>query len=61
MTGRLAVALAIVGLAVSFYPAYRFGSEFMPPLNEGDLLYMPTTASSIVTFLHLSTTRINGR
>jgi Cu(I)/Ag(I) efflux system membrane protein CusA/SilA len=28
---------------VSFYPATRLGSEFMPTLNEGTLFYMPTT------------------
>jgi Cu(I)/Ag(I) efflux system membrane protein CusA/SilA len=29
------------------YPFRRLGSEFMPPLNEGDLLYMPTTLPGI--------------
>jgi copper/silver efflux system protein len=38
--GTLAVA-AIVALA-TVWPALRLGSEFMPPLDEGDLLYMPT-------------------
>ncbi|MEW6168519.1 MAG: efflux RND transporter permease subunit [Pseudomonadota bacterium] len=38
--GTLAVA-AIVALA-TLWPALRLGSEFMPPLDEGDLLYMPT-------------------
>ncbi|UCF55789.1 MAG: efflux RND transporter permease subunit, partial [Deltaproteobacteria bacterium] len=41
----LFLALAVV--AVSLYPASRLGSEFMPPLNEGDLLYMPTTLPGI--------------
>ena len=36
-----AAALALVGLTA--WPASQIGSEFMPPLNEGDLLYMPTT------------------
>jgi Cu/Ag efflux pump CusA len=35
--------LAVVVLAVTWIPLKRMGSEFMPPLNEGDLLYMPTT------------------
>jgi Cu(I)/Ag(I) efflux system membrane protein CusA/SilA len=35
----LAAAVLIVGL----WPATRLGSEFMPPLDEGDLMYMPTT------------------
>jgi Cu(I)/Ag(I) efflux system membrane protein CusA/SilA len=37
----LAIAAAVV--AVGFWPANRLGSEFMPPLDEGDLMYMPTT------------------
>jgi Cu(I)/Ag(I) efflux system membrane protein CusA/SilA len=41
---RFAVlATALVLLLASFYPWSRIGSEFMPPLDEGDLLYMPTT------------------
>jgi Cu(I)/Ag(I) efflux system membrane protein CusA/SilA len=39
------VAILIVG--VSLFPLTRIGSEFMPPLNEGDLLYMPTTLPGI--------------
>ena len=34
-----AAAVLIVGL----WPATQLGSEFMPPLDEGDLMYMPTT------------------
>ncbi|MBF0284227.1 MAG: efflux RND transporter permease subunit [Magnetococcales bacterium] len=37
------VALALAILAASVIPAQRLGSEFMPDLNEGTLLYMPTT------------------
>jgi Cu(I)/Ag(I) efflux system membrane protein CusA/SilA len=37
----LAIAAAI--LVVGLWPATRIGSEFMPPLDEGDLMYMPTT------------------
>ncbi len=33
---------AVVVLAITVWPASRLGSEFMPPLDEGDLLYMPT-------------------
>jgi Cu(I)/Ag(I) efflux system membrane protein CusA/SilA len=36
------LALAAVLLGVSAWPLLRLGSEFMPPLDEGDLLYMPT-------------------
>ena len=34
-------------LIASVWPATRLGSEFMPPLNEGDLMYMPTTYPGI--------------
>jgi Cu(I)/Ag(I) efflux system membrane protein CusA/SilA len=34
---------ALIVLAVTAWPLTRLGSEFMPPLDEGDLLYMPTT------------------
>lgn len=37
------LALALILLASSIYPVRQIGSEFMPPLDEGDLLYMPTT------------------
>ncbi|RUP07409.1 efflux RND transporter permease subunit [Hyphomicrobium sp.] len=39
----LTIALAVVILGVSVWPATQVGSEFMPNLNEGTLLYMPTT------------------
>jgi len=39
----LAGAILVVGL----WPATRLGSEFMPPLDEGDLMYMPTTYPGI--------------
>jgi len=34
---------------VGFWPVNRLGSEFMPDLNEGDLMYMPTTFPGIST------------
>ncbi len=39
--------LAVAILAVGLWPATRLGSEFMPPLDEGDLMYMPTTYPGI--------------
>ena len=39
----LTIALAAGLLVVSVWPASRIGSEFMPSLNEGTILYMPTT------------------
>jgi len=41
------IALAVVVLAFTAVPLKRLGSEFMPPLNEGDILYMPTTLPGI--------------
>ena len=38
----LTLGIAALLLAATAYPALRIGSEFMPPLNEGTLLYMPT-------------------
>ena len=39
---RMTVVLALVVLASTAWPIMRIGGEFMPPLDEGDLLYMPT-------------------
>jgi copper/silver efflux system protein len=39
----LTILLALVVLAATLYPMQRVGSEFMPALDEGTLLYMPTT------------------
>ncbi|WP_300453169.1 efflux RND transporter permease subunit [Accumulibacter sp.] len=40
---KLTIGLAVLALTVSVYPAARLGSEFMPTLNEGTLLYMPAS------------------
>ncbi|WP_279480194.1 CusA/CzcA family heavy metal efflux RND transporter [Aureimonas sp. SK2] len=39
----LTILLAVVALGVTVWPARQIGSEFMPNLNEGTLMYMPTT------------------
>ena len=39
----LVVVATVVILLLTFVPLQKIGSEFMPPLWEGDLLYMPTT------------------
>jgi len=39
---KMTILLALIALAATAYPLSRLGSEFMPPLDEGDLLYMPT-------------------
>jgi Cu(I)/Ag(I) efflux system membrane protein CusA/SilA len=38
---------ALLLLAATAYPVMKTGSEFMPPLDEGDILYMPTTYPGI--------------
>ena len=43
----LTLLFSIVLLAATYYPMTRLGSEFMPPLDEGDILYMPTTFPGI--------------
>ena len=43
----ITIAAALVVLGATAYPLGKLGSEFMPPLNEGDLLYMPTTDPGI--------------
>jgi Cu(I)/Ag(I) efflux system membrane protein CusA/SilA len=43
----LVIGSAALILALTYFPFSRLGSEFMPPLYEGDLLYMPTTFPGI--------------
>ncbi|MDD2878948.1 MAG: CusA/CzcA family heavy metal efflux RND transporter [Rhodoferax sp.] len=40
---KVTIALALLVLGASFFPASKLGSEFMPTLNEGSLLYMPAS------------------
>jgi Cu(I)/Ag(I) efflux system membrane protein CusA/SilA len=42
-----AIVIALLLMVVTIYPFTQLGSEFMPPLDEGDLLYMPTTYPGI--------------
>ncbi len=41
------ILIAAILLGVTYYPYSKLGSEFMPPLDEGDILYMPTTFPGI--------------
>ncbi|MBN3764328.1 efflux RND transporter permease subunit [Burkholderia sp. Ac-20365] len=43
----LAIGVAVIALAATIVPVSRLGGEFLPPLDEGDLLYMPTALPSI--------------
>ncbi|MEX1266206.1 MAG: efflux RND transporter permease subunit, partial [Woeseia sp.] len=40
---KTTLVIAAVILATAVWPATQLGSEFMPPLDEGDLMYMPST------------------
>ena len=44
---RLVIFLAIAIVSITVWPFLHLGKEFMPPLEEGDLLYMPTTDPGI--------------
>ena len=39
---KATLALAAVLLLATLWPVSRLGGEFLPPLDEGDVLYMPT-------------------
>ncbi len=39
--------VAVLLVAIGFWPASRLGTEFMPDLDEGDLLYMPSTFPAV--------------
>ena len=39
----LVILISMLALALTVPPFLKLGSEFMPPLNEGSILYMPTT------------------
>ncbi len=41
------IVVALGLMASAYYPATKLGSEFIPPLDEGDLMYMPTTYPGI--------------
>jgi Cu(I)/Ag(I) efflux system membrane protein CusA/SilA len=44
---KLTLLGALVVLVIGFWPINKIGSEFIPPLDEGDLMYMPTTYAGI--------------
>ena len=43
----ITVVLSILTIVSMFIPLNRLGSEFMPELDEGDLMYMPTTFTGV--------------
>ena len=44
---KATLAVAVIVLLIGLYPLDKIGSEFIPPLDEGDLMYMPTTYPGI--------------
>jgi len=56
---KITLGVALVVVLLTLWPLGKLGSEFMPPLDEGDLLYMPTalpglSASKAAEILQLS-------
>ncbi len=47
MYPKTALAVVVVLSASAWWPLQQLGSEFMPPLDEGDLMYMPSTYPGI--------------
>jgi Cu(I)/Ag(I) efflux system membrane protein CusA/SilA len=43
----LSIVIAIIVVGSSWFAYRQLGSEFMPPLNEGTILYMPTTLPTV--------------
>ncbi len=43
----LVILASVFVVAISIWPATRLGSEFIPPLDEGDLMYMPSVRPGI--------------
>jgi len=44
---KVTAIVALLITLVGFWPVSQIGSEFIPPLDEGDLMYMPTTYAGI--------------
>ena len=44
---KITLTLAVLVALATFWPAHKLGGEFMPPLDEGDLLYMPSALPGI--------------
>ncbi|MFL0810711.1 MAG: efflux RND transporter permease subunit [Agarilytica sp.] len=44
---KISIGIACLVFLSTFWPLQKIGSEFMPSLDEGDLMYMPTTYPSI--------------
>jgi copper/silver efflux system protein len=58
---KLTLALAFFILAATAFPFLQLGKEFMPPLNEGDILYMPTAVPGMSITEATQTLQIQDR
>jgi Cu(I)/Ag(I) efflux system membrane protein CusA/SilA len=58
---KLTLACALAILAATMFPFLRLGKEFMPPLNEGDILYMPTAVPGMSVTEATQTLQIQDR
>jgi Cu(I)/Ag(I) efflux system membrane protein CusA/SilA len=44
---KITIVSCVLITIIGFYPLTKLGSEFIPPLDEGDLMYMPTTYAAL--------------
>jgi copper/silver efflux system protein len=44
---KITLALSVIVMGIGVWPLDKIGSEFIPPLDEGDIMYMPTTYPGI--------------
>ena len=58
---KLTLAFAFAILAATAFPFLQLGKEFMPPLNEGDILYMPTAVPGMSVTEATQTLQIQDR
>src|SRR3546814_3122203 len=58
---KLTLGIAAAALALTFIPASQLGGEFMPPMNEGDILYMPTALPGLSASKASQLLQVTGR
>jgi Cu(I)/Ag(I) efflux system membrane protein CusA/SilA len=57
----LTLIVALLVMAATVYPFKKLGTEFMPPLNEGDILFMPTAVPGITVTEALKVLQVQNR
>jgi Cu(I)/Ag(I) efflux system membrane protein CusA/SilA len=58
---KLTLGIAAAALALTVIPASQLGSEFMPPMAEGDILYMPTALPGLSAFTAAQLLQVTDR